>query len=203
MSVRLPTDIHERAKKLAKRFHTTIKRFILDGVRDQVETFETKIKIEKQERDRERSDDHFERRIGSSALAPSAPAPPSPETSPLSSAPAATDALYEKHARRIYEVLDRDPREVQLRANEAVKAIFDYSPLTIDRSKDGREAVLQRLDAEIRKLREHEPKSEAVIPRAAPVERTLLARVADALSGRSLDPARIKSHGDQAPTTEK
>lgn len=207
MSVALPADLRDRARKLANRLHSSINQLLREGLRKKCDEIEAHFRAEEErKRERETSKSRL-RGLRARSISPIA-AEPDPESE--------EEKFYRALAERVAEVVDAQPTEAYLRAQEAVRAVRRQFPLTCPR--DDRE-ILARIEAGVRRIRAERvldepvalaappPPPSAAAPAAAPPWVAAIApapmRAADEMTGRRIDPTRTKSYGNVGGADEE
>lgn len=172
-----------------------------DSLDERVEQLEAKERAEeerrRQEKEAQRAGRRGLRRIGervsSSTLAPvSTPSSIDEATTEVAADP--VESFYREQAKRILDVIDSDPREGRLRANEAVAAIKKQFPLT----HPGEQEIVKRLERVVVELRAEAPASAPATDAITPPTETApfnFTRAIDALVGKTLDAKKTRTYG--------
>lgn len=208
LSITLPVDLRKRAHVIAKSKRTSTAQLIRDALSEKLDAIEAKQREDdaraRREKDERRSDRRLrslEERVSSNSLAPAAPAPldEARSISPGSS----DDVLYDEHAKKIFETLAANNHlEKRVRISEAINAVKNKYPLTHPRDEE----IMVRLEQRILKLQADQPAAPPAIVREPPPQRMSaldmieqrLSRAFDGFTGKTIDPAKVKSDGDIA-----
>lgn len=197
----MPTELRERARRVAKKLRTSTVQILRDGLVERLDMLEAKMREQK---DRDRADKEETRtmrtmrKLGEKLpplASPPPPAPPSGSSEALG-APAEVDrfaAIYEQHGRKIFEALD-SPLEKHARTMEAVAAVKRAAPLTCP--SDYR--ILEALERVVLRLREEAPAKKPTLSLLQP-KKPQLDRTFDELVGRIIDPTRVRTRGSAPP----
>lgn len=193
-TVHIPLDLHDRAKRVAKRMYSSVGQLIRDGLLEKVDFFEAKFHAE-EERARAQKEAKKNRSLRSLSSKLPAPADPAAESETLgdgngnlADVDGGLNAIYELHAKRILEVINGDAREKRLRVIEAVAAVKKYSPLTHPQDMEI-VANFEKAVAQMQRERAEEANATAE-------ETPRVSRVIDRLVGREINPKKTKSFGD-------
>lgn len=188
----VPVNIRSRAKTVAKKIRSTVSQIVRDGFVEKVEYYEEKLRAEA-EREAEKETSHKKSRDTRKLGMPldGAPTPPPstpPGAEPIAVSPIADDldAIYDAHAAKILDAMEKSPNEKRLRAAEAISAIKHRAPLTHPPERE----ILAELEVRILRLRAARPASPQLAPEQ-PKE-----RIVDDLVGKEIDATKIRSRGD-------
>ncbi len=197
----IPKDLRERARRIGKRLQASIAYLVCEGLRQKCDEIEAKWDAEEEGKEKAK-EKMIERRtlgtLGQRSLAPAPLAPFREEVAEVTVDEETNDAIndiYEQQARKIFDVLDSDPNESRVRAREAVIIIKKFHPLTHPSDQE----ITKQLERIVIRMR-----SQNQVPQApAPVEEdVLLSRVVDALTGRILNTANVKTRGEKIDDEE-
>lgn len=193
--VDLPISLHERAFAVGKRIRSTVSSLIRDSLSEKIEYLEAKHRADEDRAVREKEAKQLAQQnrrslksLDEKRLADAASL--FPRALPKFGEPAEdevavedpTEALYQKHAARIVEVVDdASPTEKRMRIAEAVHAIKYAAPLT----GPGEAEIVKRLQAIVVSLRDKKP---------APAQSAT--RVVDDKVGREIDTSSVRTFGD-------
>ncbi len=161
LTIQIPSSIRERARKVAKRLHTSTTHLVCMALEEKFEAVEKKwrdsealIREEKRAELEARKERRQLRRMGDAPVSQLTPvsAPTTTEDEPPEQKDTALDKIYEHHAKRIFEVLS-SPVEKRLRVGEALSAVRRERPLTYPSDKE----VLTTIEQIIIQLRTKTP----------------------------------------------
>lgn len=139
-TIRIPSDLYKRVKRLAARVNKTMSTIFADGARTECTIIEQQLRAEEGDKERaEREARERRRRTIRGEIrgetSPDTAANPASDSTPVEPSPVdeQEDALYLRHAKKIVAAIDNpDPAERRLAAHEAIRAICAARPLTSD-----------------------------------------------------------------------
>lgn len=150
-TIKLPKDLHARAKTLAKRTGMSLIDLIRDGLWDKVTQLEERLRIEEEKKNRDRSQKRLSVRLVENEILAPQFEPIVGEESEKPKELDEDDRIYRQHAEKIVTVYD-NVSERRLTALAAIKDICDHRPLTADPF-----AVERRLHEIVEKIRNEKP----------------------------------------------
>lgn len=198
----IPAVLHARAKRVAKRIRSSITALSCEGLREKVEHYESRFRVEDE---RNRAEKEAKRSINGRTMAVLGKSPLAPITHAPAPVPAAIphhlDPIYHTHAEIIAGAVRRNsPSEKQLRLLEAIAAVKHEAPLTHPPDDD----IVAALEARVVEILRNQSLTEMTtapvivtpLAQTPPTPRSFTNRLADALMGREVDPSKIRTVGD-------
>lgn len=172
LNVKIPTELRERARVIAKRIRSTTTALIVEALSEKVDAYDAKRRAELELVRRDQEETRSSRRRTISLVDPAALAPLPSTLEPMEEDPsvdedadALDDGVYRGEAEKIFNAL-ADPIERRIAAQTAVKVIREQRPLT---APDSDHVILRRLDKLIVRLQAKRPPPPEVGPASAAI----------------------------------